>query len=252
VSADRLDDVTANAPSGAVPASAAPAPDRHAQVVQLAREFESMLMTQMLRDLRRTMLSDESSSDGLGSGAWSDTTDVELGRALTQAGGLGLTNSLLHSLERQTVGDSGGNVNEPVAAPAEPVTPDAAPEVQALPSGRVTSAFGWRRDPLTQMPRFHTGVDIALAYGTPVRAAASGRVVFSGTNGDYGNSVVIEQASGRQVRYAHLASQLVQVGDDVAPGQVIGRSGDSGRTTGAHLHYEILEHGRPVDPSTRD
>lgn len=250
MSADRIDGVTANAVSGAVPASAAP--DRHAQVLQLAREFEAMLMTQMLRELRHTMLSDESSSssDGLGSGAWSDTTDVELGRALTQAGGLGLTNSLLHSLDRQTLGD--GSVNEPLAVPAEPVTPDAAPAVQALPSGRVTSAFGWRLDPLTQMPRFHTGVDIALAYGTPVQAAASGRVVFSGPNGDYGNSVVIEQASGRQVRYAHLALPLVQVGDDVAPGQVIGRSGDSGRTTGAHLHYEILEHGRPVDPSTRD
>ena len=197
-----------------------------------------MLMTQMLRDLRRTMLSDESSS-GLGSGAWADTTDVELGRALSKAGGLGLAGSLLRSLQRQTLGEPD------VELPQTPVLPSATvPEASsadtiaepAPPSGPVTSAFGWRRDPFTQAPRFHAGIDIALAYGTPIQASAPGRVVFSGVNGGYGNSVVIEQPSGRQVRYAHLAASHVQVGDAVVPGQIIAHSGSSGRATGAQNH----------------
>ncbi|HUK35211.1 MAG TPA: peptidoglycan DD-metalloendopeptidase family protein [Vicinamibacterales bacterium] len=244
---ERVDDLTATAGSAATQANTpAPTPDRRAQVVQLAQEFEAMLMTQMLRDLRHTMLSDESS--GLGNEALSDTTEVELGRALTKAGGLGLSSALLGSLQRQTLGDgtpapSTTAVPPNAEAPADSATP---------PTGRVTSPFGWRLDPLTQAPAFHSGVDIAMAYGTPVQAAASGRVVFSGVNGGYGNSVVIEQASGRQVRYAHLASPMVQAGDVVSAGQVIGRSGDTGRATGPHLHYEVLEHGRPVDPSTSD
>jgi murein DD-endopeptidase MepM/ murein hydrolase activator NlpD len=118
-----------------------------------------------------------------------------------------------------------------------------------MPNGRVSSHFGWRQDPFTGVPRFHQGIDVAQAYGQDVRAAAAGRVAFAGDQGSYGTTIIIEHPGGRQTRYAHLSATGVRPGDLVDPGQVIGKSGSSGRSTGPHLHYEVLAGGRPVDPA---
>ena len=112
----------------------------------------------------------------------------------------------------------------------------------------ITSQFGWRQDPINGSARFHKGLDIAVAYGADVKAAAPGRVSFSGVQNGYGNTVVIDHEGGRQTRYAHLSEQLVRVGDVVAEGQLVGKSGNSGRATGPHLHFELLVNGQPVDP----
>ena len=79
---------------------------------------------------------------------------------------------------------------------------------------------------------------------------APGTVVFSGPRGGYGHMVSIKHPDGRETRYAHLAEELVRVGDAVGAGQVLGRSGSSGRSTGPHVHFEVLVDGRPVDPVT--
>ncbi len=257
---------------GAAPAAApagrqAPA-DVRAQVTQLAQEFEAMLMTQMLREMRRSMLSDDQSG-GYGAEAMSDTTDVELGRALSQSGGFGLATVLQSAIRQQVTpsnADAGASaeVAGAPAAAAPPATPIATPPVSSLPAlpapsdnaapgsapkGPVTSPFGLRRDPFTGETRFHAGVDIGLPYGTDVRAAAGGHVVFAGVRGGYGNMVIVEQASGQQMRYAHLSAQAVRAGDAVEAGQVIGQVGDSGRATGPHLHFEVVENGHAVDPA---
>ncbi len=270
MSVDQVADPAAST-AAVAPAGGQTANPAQARVKQLAQEFEAMLMTQMIREMRRSMLSDESST-GLGNEAMSDTADVELGRSLSQSGGFGLTSVLLRTLERQampsgsasTPAAAGGSLEAPapiasaptVAAPAAaaPAAPAGAtaPQPLSMPKGPVTSSFGWRRDPFTGASKFHAGVDIGLAYGTPVRAAAGGQVVFSGENGGYGNTVVVEQPTGQQVRYAHLAAQAVKVGDVVQSGQVIGQVGDTGRSTGAHLHFEVLENGRAVDPAGHD
>jgi murein DD-endopeptidase MepM/ murein hydrolase activator NlpD len=279
MSGDQIGDLPATTPATGAVTAAGPAPNKaQAQIKQLAQEFEAMLMTQMLRDMRRSMLSDESSEGGYGAHAMSDTMDVEFGRALGRAGGFGLTSVLLKAIQRQTAVPGGANVTAadlpagstdaasgggasaavPVAAPPPPATmPAAAPspsgtESASAPKGPVTSAFGWRRDPFTGATQFHSGVDIGLAYGTPVRAAAGGQVVFAGPRGGYGNVVVVEQPSGQQMRYAHLSAQTVHAGDTVETGQVIGQVGDTGRATGAHLHFEVLENGRAVDPAGLD
>jgi murein DD-endopeptidase MepM/ murein hydrolase activator NlpD len=101
---------------------------------------------------------------------------------------------------------------------------------------------------LTGHATFHHGVDIAVAYGQDVKAAADGVVSFAGVQNGYGNTVVIDHDGGRQTRYAHLSQELVRAGDVVSEGQVLGKSGNSGRTTGPHLHFEMLVNGRPVDP----
>ena len=89
----------------------------------------------------------------------------------------------------------------------------------------------------------HTGLDFAAPYGTPVRAVAAGRVVEAGWDGSYGNAVVIEHASGVRTRYAHLASDSVRVGEQVAAGERIGSVGSTGNSSGNHLHLEVLTAG---------
>ncbi|NBB69941.1 MAG: peptidoglycan DD-metalloendopeptidase family protein [Alphaproteobacteria bacterium] len=114
---------------------------------------------------------------------------------------------------------------------------------------RVTSGFGRRRDPFRGRAAFHRGIDLAAARGTPICAPAAGKVVAVGRRGGYGNLVELDHGNGVVTRYAHLHAYLVKRGDTVAPGERIGLMGRSGRTTGVHLHYEVLVDGRPVDPA---
>jgi murein DD-endopeptidase MepM/ murein hydrolase activator NlpD len=116
------------------------------------------------------------------------------------------------------------------------------------PSATVTSDFGWRRDPFTGATSFHRGVDLRASEGDPIMSAGAGRVVFSGTDGGYGTSVIIEHADGVRTRYAHLSAALVALGEHVTQGQRIGLAGQTGRATAPHLHYEVLADGRAVDP----
>ena len=122
---------------------------------------------------------------------------------------------------------------------------DAAPKGWPV-SGRITSPFGYRvfrgkRD-------FHTGIDIAVWYRTPVAAPADGVVIVAGWQNGYGWSVQIQHAEGWSTLYAHLSRYLVNAGDRVKRGQIIGLSGNSGNSTGPHLHYEIRLNGVPIDP----
>jgi len=112
----------------------------------------------------------------------------------------------------------------------------------------VTSKFGWRPDPFNGRTRFHGGVDVRAAYGTAVPSVAAGRVVSASEQGGYGLTVLVEHAPGLRTRYAHLSASLVREGDAVAAGQAIGRVGSSGRSTGPHLHFEIVKDGQRVDP----
>jgi murein DD-endopeptidase MepM/ murein hydrolase activator NlpD len=115
--------------------------------------------------------------------------------------------------------------------------------------GAVTSSYGWRRDPFTGQAKFHQGVDLNAAYGQEVQAARTGQVVFSGEQGGYGTSVVIEHQDGTRTRYAHLSASLVEKGDQVGAGEPVGRAGRSGRATGTHLHFEVIgRDGRRMPP----
>jgi len=280
-------------PTGATPVQGGD--PQKAQVKKLAQEFEAMLMTQMLREMRRSMLSEDTEEEGgggLGRDTMTDTIDVELGSALSRVGGFGLTSVLLKAIERGAgiggtspavpglpstgpvaplsfepasvapVSISGpGAVVAPAQAPARspaqapapdaslPAAPGTGTDSLKLPEGHVTSAYGWRRDPFTGEPRFHKGIDVAQAYGHDVPAAGAGRVVFAGDRGTYGTMVVVEHPSGQQTLYAHLLAAGVKTGDEIGAGQVIGKSGDSGRSTGPHLHFEVVEAGRAVDPA---
>ena len=116
-------------------------------------------------------------------------------------------------------------------------------------TGYVSSMYGVRVSPITGQNRMHQGLDIAAPLGSPIRAAAGGKVVRTGFADDYGRFVEVSHGFGVLSRYAHAQSIAVKVGDVVTKGDNIGAVGNTGRTTGPHLHYEIEIGGRKVDPS---
>ena len=116
-------------------------------------------------------------------------------------------------------------------------------------SGIVTSRFGWRVHPIFGGPEFHTGMDIATRYGSPVVAARTGVVRFVGWKSGYGRIIVLAHDGGFETAYSHLSAAQVTPGQRVAEGQMIGRIGSSGWSTGPHLFFEVRRNGTPVDPA---
>ena len=288
------------------------------KLVKMAQEFEGMLLLQMVRQMRQSMLMDEEEDTGLGNATMTDTFDVELANYLAKQGGIGLSKTIEQQFERADKGKAdaaalkgeepqskpleaptksfgleppsplplspGRAVSKLAASPSEAsaalhhiasagvsagdakagsttavsgVSASEAPASEAAEGGEgltlpldssTSSAFGWRSDPFRGRRKFHNGVDLRAAYGTEVPTAAPGKVTFAGERGGYGLLVVVEHPNGVETRYAHLSSTAVQPGDSVAAGQTIGRVGSSGRSTGPHLHFEVLLDGKRVNP----
>ena len=114
--------------------------------------------------------------------------------------------------------------------------------------GRITEGFGQRLDPFSGEGVFHSGVDISVPFGTRVEAPSDGIVVGAGVESGYGNQIVLDHGFGMTSKYCHLSKMFVVVGQEVKRGQVIGAVGMTGRTTGPHLHYEVIVNDTPVNP----
>jgi murein DD-endopeptidase MepM/ murein hydrolase activator NlpD len=115
--------------------------------------------------------------------------------------------------------------------------------------GEITAGFGQRLDPFSGEGAFHSGVDICAQFGTRVEATADGIVFAAGPESGYGNEILIDHGYGITTKYGHLSKILVSVGQEVKRGQIIAAVGMTGRTTGPHLHYEVLVHDTPVNPT---
>lgn len=116
-------------------------------------------------------------------------------------------------------------------------------------AGRITSPFGYRRSPFGNRKEFHDGLDIAASYGTSIRAAADGMVVFTGYKSGYGNMVTISHGYGFETSYGHTSKILVKRGQKVTKGQVIAQVGNTGRSTGPHVHYMVSVNGELKNPA---
>ncbi len=123
------------------------------------------------------------------------------------------------------------------------------PLIAPLPEYRITSSYGGRRDPFTGRWSSHNGIDLVQPAGTPIRATGPGTVVLTGWHGGYGWMVEIDHGMGVRTRYAHMQSILAEKGQKVEVGTKVGLVGSSGRSSGPHLHYEILIDGKAVDPT---
>jgi murein DD-endopeptidase MepM/ murein hydrolase activator NlpD len=122
------------------------------------------------------------------------------------------------------------------------------PTQQPVISAELGSAFGWRIDPFTGKSALHTGLDFPAEVGTPIVAAAGGVVVAQEFHPEYGNMVEVDHGNGLLTRYAHTSKVMVKKGDLIRRGQKIAEVGTSGRSTGSHLHFEVLVNGIYQDP----
>jgi murein DD-endopeptidase MepM/ murein hydrolase activator NlpD len=116
--------------------------------------------------------------------------------------------------------------------------------------GEIDAKFGFREHPLLHTVRLHSGVDYSGAYGDPIAAAGAGTVTAAGREGGYGIYVRIDHGNGLQTAYAHLLNYNVKPGQCVSEGEVIGRLGNTGISTKPHLHFEVLQNNRFIDPSS--
>ncbi|HEX8010301.1 MAG TPA: M23 family metallopeptidase [Casimicrobiaceae bacterium] len=123
------------------------------------------------------------------------------------------------------------------------------PTLAPLQGGWLSSSFGWRIDPFTGQKGFHEGLDFPSESGTPILAAASGKVIFADVHPQYGKMAEIDHGNGLVTRYAHASRLFVKEGDLVVRGQKVAAVGSTGRATGAHLHFEVRLNGVPQNPA---
>ena len=255
-----LDTVVNGLSNAALKPSAAAGLDK-AQIKTLAEQFESTMVSQMLKGLQTSMFDNEENGEASSSvGPLADALFNELSLAITRAGGLGVANAMIGPLTAQTAAAAPDMTATAMATASAAGVPASAgvraiePALQPLTSpaiplpGRVSSAYGMRKDPINGDMKMHKGTDIPMPYGADVRTAGAGTVVSVADVKGYGLQVEIDHGDGVTTRYAHLSSAAVHPGDTVARGQVIAAAGNSGRSTGAHLHFEVLAQGRAIDP----
>lgn len=193
---------------------------------EVARQVEAMFMEILVESMEQSI--------GAEGGLYGDSASSDIYRGMfRQELAAALGGDLESPLRRQ--------LEEALSGGSDPGSPAASsPEVLPV-DGTISSGRGWRRDPISGEMKFHYGTDIAAPEGTPIRAAESGRVVESGPKGGYGNAVVVETADGRTMLYAHNLENHVSVGERIRRGDVIGRVGSTGRSTGPHVHFEVSE-----------
>lgn len=218
---------------------------RLAQQVDTLRDFEARLHTPRPAPRAPAASSpDGSATDGIGEGgpalpprrcadlAPQTQHHADVSRTREQ---LDCLTSTLSALEHETAGHAMAYAAFPGRMPAD--------------GARFGSPFGNRSDPFTHRLNFHPGIDLVAKTGTPILAAAGGRVVFAGEKAGYGNAVEIDHGNGLMTRYGHASRLVAQVGDLVLPRQHIADVGSTGRSTGPHLHFEVLVNGAPVNPA---
>jgi murein DD-endopeptidase MepM/ murein hydrolase activator NlpD len=204
------------------------------------RKFEGYLAQVMVREMRKT-IPDGGLFDSNAVDMFMDVLDQEIADRVADGPGLGLQASLAGTLGMEP------------ESPALSALPHEALRHRSWPArhpvdGIVTSRFGHRADPIHGAKRLHKGMDIAAEKGTPIRAVRDGVVRSAGTRGGYGKAVIVDHGDGLQTLYAHCDSIAVKPGTEVKAGQPIATVGDTGRTTGPHLHFEVRLEGAAVNP----
>jgi murein DD-endopeptidase MepM/ murein hydrolase activator NlpD len=201
---------------------------------QAAQEFASFLYLEVLKAMRATLPKEGLfETESLSRDIFSSMFDTEVARVLAKRDREGFTRTVEQAIQKMMRPIP--HTDDPAGVPV---------------GGTVSSSFGMRDDPIKGNKQFHAGVDIAAPAGAEIKAASDGKVTFSGKAPGYGNMVEIDHGEGMVTRYAHNAANLVFVGQQIRAGQPIAMVGATGRATGSHLHFELRQGGRPVDPTS--
>jgi murein DD-endopeptidase MepM/ murein hydrolase activator NlpD len=215
---------------------------------EAARSFEAFMVQWLVKEMRET-LPESGLFSTPAAQTFSGLFDQEIADRVSRTQTFGLAEQILRSLQ----GRSGGSGEAYSSGGLEALEPRSARrwkgEGVPLPVvGRISSGFGLRKDPLDGDLRRHKGLDIAAAKGSPIHPVRPGRVVLAGEQDGYGRAVVVDHGDGMQTLYAHCSELKVRQGDMVDPNTIIATVGSTGRSTGPHLHFEVREGGRQVDP----
>ncbi len=202
----------------------------------LAREMEALFVYELLKAMRKTV--NISSRRDFQKDVYTTIIDIELARVLSEKG-LGLKEVLFRQLSH-TIKENEEYVKE--------TTTDKSNRKVFPAEGQISSSYGWRVHPVTGKKRFHYGIDISAPMGTEIKAVKGGKVIFSGTRPGYGNLIIIDHGDGFITKYAHNKVNLVKEGQTVEDAEVIALVGNSGLSTGPHLHFEVLCNGKHIDP----
>jgi murein DD-endopeptidase MepM/ murein hydrolase activator NlpD len=214
-----------------------------------AKQLEAFFLRQVLKEARPD-------GSGLMSGGFAGETfrgmlDEQLADKMSGGAGLGLAQVFAKQLG--PAGSHGGDQVpgsiDDLAAAGRADLPAGAPALILPVSGRPTSGYGLRKDPVVGTIKNHPGIDLAAPMGAPVDAAAAGQVTHAGPGGTYGNLVTIRHANGYETRYAHLSKVLVHEGDKVGVGTEVGEVGSTGLSIGPHLHFEVRHDEKLMDPA---
>ncbi len=216
-----------------------------------ARQLEALFVRRMLSESHGTgggML-----DGGFAGDTFKQMMDEALADKMTAGNGIGMQKLFAKQLSNKTEPAAPQHAAFSLAQGVDPSTLDAehagAPRMILPVAGRASSGYGMRNDPIQHAEINHPGFDLAAPTGTPVAAAAAGKVTHAGPAGTYGNLITVRHASGYETRYAHLSAVTVHEGDEVAAGQQIGNVGTTGYSTGPHLHFEVRHDGKPMDPA---
>jgi murein DD-endopeptidase MepM/ murein hydrolase activator NlpD len=239
---------------------------QNGELKKAAQEFEAIFIAQMLKVMRETIEESGLTEGGFGKSVYTELFDQELSLNLARNGTLGIANLLEQRLA--STADIEGKHN-PGLAPSkselkeqggakEAATKDfgqtseqdyGISDMQLPVNGPISSLYGMRRDPFTRQAKFHHGLDLAAPEGMSVVPALQGTVISARYENGYGNTVVVEHAGGIKTRYGHLGSISVKAGDVITSEDILGTVGNTGRSTGPHLHFEVLRNGISVDPT---
>jgi murein DD-endopeptidase MepM/ murein hydrolase activator NlpD len=241
------------------------------ELKKASEEFEAVFIAYLLKVMRETIEESGLTEGGFGKTIYTEIFDQEVSVSMAKRGALGISDMLYRDLSAKALNNaqpgeakpkgspeedpgtqhsSGHSDGSVVARPTPGVSEPDITDLQLPVRAPISSGFGLRRDPFSHQVRFHKGLDLAAPRGMKVVSALPGTVISAGYQSGYGNSVVIQHTGGLQTRYGHLDKVNVKAGDVVASEEVLGTVGNTGRSTGPHLHFEVIRLGKQVDPAS--
>ena len=222
--------------------------ERLTELKAATQEFEAVFVNYMLKVMRSTIEPADEETSSLGKDVYMGMFDNEISLDIARNNSMGIGDLLYRQLEG-TVREGKEKQSPRTRPPSSSQDGKIEAEAWSNPvEGALTSSYGFRNDPFSGDVRFHHGLDISAPAGTAIRAAQAGRVVFSGYLGGFGNTIILEHVNGYRTLYGHTARNLVNSGELVEAEQEIGIVGNTGRSKGTHLHFELQKGSQGINP----